>query len=156
MFCEVPQRSRNGIFLGVHHFSVSINTEQTEHLCRWVLRLVRKHEDFFVPPYEGNFDIGINILIYTFLFFATPLPPSYFQTIGRAFENYLELFDHLLGYRIIFQNNGTRPVMNLWEACSVPQKSSPLLHKSKRSKILFMRAFQTVFNNYHDRWIPVK
>lgn len=148
-YCELPQRSRNGIFIGVHHFSIPINTEQTERLCKWILRLVRKHEGFCLPPYEGNFDMELKILfLFTYLYFFAINPSTfYFQTFGEAFENGSELFDHLLGYHITFQKNRIRLLMNLWESCSGPQESSPLLHKSKRSKILLRRAFQTLFNN---------
>lgn len=155
-FCELPQRSRNGIFIRVHHFSMSINTEQTEHLCKWILRLVRTHKGFFLPSYEGNFDMELKILfLFTYLYFCHTHTRFLFSD-NWTFENGSELFDHLLGYHITFQNNRTRPVMNLWESCSGPQESSPLLQKSKRSKIFLRRAFQTLFNNYNDRWISMK
>lgn len=60
---KFPQRSRNDTFIWVQNFSISINTEQAEHLWKWIFSLVRK--------YEGCLLIIKNfILIYIFIFFG--------------------------------------------------------------------------------------
>lgn len=80
---KFPQRNRNDTFIWVHNFSISINTEQTEHLWKWILSLVQKTERSF--QIIKNF---ILIYIFTFFFLWPKIPTDF---IFRHMEELLKM-----------------------------------------------------------------